>query len=93
MTAIALISIFNIFNIFYFNKGPSKINFKANLAVNQQSEILLNKIKSSNDNKALLIHFAEYYTLTTREKLDCSNSLKEEINRNIKIYKNNKNFH
>ena len=90
MTAIALISIFNIFNIFYFNKGPSKINFKANLAVNQQSEILINKLKSSNENEALLIHFQEYYTLTTREKLDCSNSLKEEINRNIKIYNNNK---
>ena len=68
MTAIALLSLFNIFNIFYFNQGTSKINIKTNLSVNQQSEILLNKIKSSNDNKALLIHFAEYYTLTTREK-------------------------
>ena len=90
MTTIALISLFSMFNIFYFNQGSSKINIKTNLSVNQQSEVLINKIKSSNEDEALLIHFAEYYTLTTREKLDCNNSLNNEINRNIKIYNNNK---
>ena len=90
MTAIALISLFNIFNIFYFNQGTSKINIKTNLSVNQQSEVFLSKIKSSNDDKALLIHFAEYYSLTTREKIDCKNSLNKELNTNIKIYNNSK---
>ena len=90
VTAITLISIFNLFNIFGFNQGQSKLNNNRNLSTNYQSEVLINKIKSTNEDEALFIHLAEYYSLTTREKVDCNNDLDNEINKNVKIYNTNK---
>ena len=88
MTAITFISILNILNIFSFNQGAFKIRELRNLSVKKQSEILLNKIKSENEENALLIHLAEFYSLTTREKVDGNNDLNNEVNKNIKIYNN-----
>ena len=87
MTAIALISIFNLFNIFYFNQGPDKISNKRNLSVKEQREVLINKIKStSNEEEGIFIQLSEYYSLTTREKVDGKFDLNEEINKNVKVY-------
>ena len=87
MTAIALISIFNLFNIFYFNQGPDKISNKRNLSVKEQRDVLINKIKStSNEKEAIFIQLSEYYSLTTREKVDGKFDLNKEMNKNVKIY-------
>lgn len=88
MTAIGILSIFNIFNIFLFNQPLQKIRNIRNLSFNDQSEIIINKIKSSNEEEVLYLHLAEYYSLTTREKVLGNNDLEEEINKNIKIYNN-----
>lgn len=89
MTAVTLISIINMFNIFSFNRESFKFKQTRDLSDNEPSELLLNKIKTSNKKEALLIHFAEYYSLTTREKVDGSNDLNNEINKNIRIYSDN----
>ena len=87
MTAIALISIFNLFNIFYFNQGTDKISNKRNLTFKEQRDVLINKIKStSNEEEAIFIQLSEYYSLTTREKVDGKFDLNKEINKNVKIY-------
>ena len=87
MTAIALISIFNLFNIFYLNQGQDKISNKRNLSVKEQREVLINKIKStSNEEEGIFIKLSEYYSLTTREKVDGNFDLNEEINKNVKVY-------
>ena len=86
-TAIALISIFNLFNIFYFNQGPDKINNKRNLSIKEQREVLINKIKStSNEEEGIFIQLSEYYSLTTREKVDQKFDISKELNKNVKIY-------
>ena len=90
MTAITLISIFNLFNIFFFNHEQYKMNNKRNLLENPENDYLINKIKSGNKDEALLIHFGEFYSMTTREKILGHNDLKDEINKNIKIYSNDK---
>ena len=89
MTAVTLISIINMFNIFSFNRESFKFKQTRDLSDNEPSELLLNKIKTSNKKEALLIHFAEYYSLTTREKVGGSNDLNNEINKNIRIYSDN----
>ena len=87
MTAIALISIFNLFNIFYLNQGQDKISNKRNLSVKEQRDVLINKIKStSNEKEAIFIQLSEYYSLTTREKVYGNFDLNEEINKNVKVY-------
>lgn len=90
MTAITLLSIFNLFNIFCFNQGQSKLKNKRNLSTKYKSDVLINKIKSPNGDEALFIHLAEYFSLTTREKVERKNNLDNQINKNIKIYDNNK---
>ena len=90
MTAIAVLSIINIFNIITFNLKTSKIEFKSNLMFQEKSELLLNKIKSPNNDEAMLIHLGEYYSLTKREKITYKSDLDKEINKNIKIYNNNR---
>ena len=92
MTAITFLFIFNIFNIITSNIKRSKIELKNNLMMKQKNELLINKLKSSNKDEAMLIHLGEYYSLTTREKLVCDSNLDKEINKNIKIYNNNR-FH
>jgi hypothetical protein len=87
MTAIALISIFNLFNIFYLNQGQDKISNKRNLSVKEQRDVLINKIKStSNEEEAIFIQLSEFYSLTTREKVDGKFDLNKEMNKNVKIY-------
>ena len=88
ITAITMISIFNLFNIFFFNKEQYKISNKRNLLENSESDYLINKIKSGNKDEALLIHFGEFYSLTTREKFFPHNDSRNEINKNVKIYSN-----
>ena len=87
MTAIALISIFNLFNIFYFNQVTDKISNKRNLSVKEQRDVLINKIKStSNEEEGIFIQLSEYYSLATREKVDGKFDLNKEMNKNVKIY-------
>ena len=90
MTAITVLCIFNIFNIITFNIKTSKIELKNNLMIQEKNEILINKLKSPNKDEAMLIHLGEYYSLTTREKFVCDSNLDKEINKNIKIYNNNR---
>ena len=64
------------------------MNNKRNLLENLESDYLINKIKSGNKDEALLIHFGEFYSLTTREKFFPHNDSRNEINKNVKIYSN-----
>ena len=90
MTTITLLSIFNLFNIFSFNQQPLKIKRERNLSSKAQSEILINKLKSKNEEDALFIHLSEFYSLATREKVNWQPDINSEINKNIKIYNYNK---
>ena len=77
-------------NIFSFNQIPSKFKHERNLSANDQSEIFINKLKSKNEEDALFIHLSEYYSLTTREKVNYNYYVNNELNKNIKIYNYNK---
>ena len=90
MTTITLLSILNLFNIFSFSQQPSKLKNERHLSTNDQGEFLINKLKSKNEEDALFIHFAEYYSLTTREKVNFNYDLNNEVNKNVKIYNYNK---
>ena len=90
MTAITVLFIFNIFNVITFNLKTSKIELKNNLMIQEENELLINKLKSPNKDEAMLIHLGEYYSLTTREKVNFKSDLDKEINKNIKIYNNNR---
>ena len=90
MTTITLLSILNLFNIFSFSQQPSKFKNERHLSSNDQGEFLINKLKSKNEEDALFIHFAEYYSLTTREKVNFNYDLNNEVNKNVKIYNYNK---
>ena len=89
-TTITLLSLLNLFNIFSFSQIPLKFKNERNLSTNDQSEILLNKLKSKNEEDALFIHLSEYYSLTTREKVRYTFDVNNELNKNIKIYDYNK---
>ena len=103
-TAIAIISIINIFNIplniinyYKYNDNYIKndylrnLNSYQNFTYEDNKNYLLNKLNSSNDdNEALYIHFSEYYSLTKREKIiDKQLDLKKELNKNIKVFQEN----
>ena len=90
MTTITLLSILNLFNIFSFNQQPSSLKHKRILSAKDQGEVFLNKLKSENEEDGLFIHFSEYYSLTTREKVNYKYDINNEINKNIKIYNYNK---
>ena len=90
MTTITLLFILNLFNIISFSQQPSKLKRERNLSIKDQGEILINKLKSKNEEDALFIHLAEYYSLTTREKVKYDYDINNEINKNIKIYNYNK---
>ena len=102
ITAITIISIINIFNVplnimncfKYFENN--KIDYLRNLnddyyknySIDESQNLLLNKLDSSNNNEALYIHFAEYYYLikNARKSLNETYDLKNELNKNIKIF-------
>ena len=90
MTTITLLSILNLFNIFSFSQQPSSLKHKRILSAKDQGEVFLNKLKSENEEDGLFIHFSEYYSLTTREKVNYKYDINNEINKNIKIYNYNK---
>ena len=88
MTAITLISIFNIFSLFSYENKPKEIIKKMNLSISEQKDIFINKIKSQNEEEALFLHLAEFYSLTSREKVNDIYEMDKEINKNLKIFKN-----
>lgn len=103
-TAIAIISIINIFNIplnvmnYYKSIYNYKVENLRNLNNNcnhqvdykKETHLLLNKLSSNNgDNEALYMHLAEFYSLTKREKINNYNKFDDKK----EINKNIKIFH
>ena len=105
LTGIAILSIINIFhiplnimsyyNFIYNNKIEYLRNLNENYTIeeryNNTSNILINKLSTSNgDKEALYIHLAEFYSITKREKItNKSKNLEKEKDKNIKIFKEN----
>ena len=99
ITAIAIISLINIFNIpfniinFYKLYENNKFDYLRNLNSNyyqnfsydKSNSLLLNKLNNSNgDNEALYIHFAEYYYLTKESE----NTIKQKYELKEELNKN-----
>ena len=104
LTGIAILSIINIFhiplnimsyyNFIYNNKIEYLRNLNENYTIeeryNNTSNILINKLSTSNgDKEALYIHLAEFYSITKREKITNKSNLEKEKDKNIKIFKEN----
>ncbi len=104
LTGIAILSIINIFhiplnimsyyNFIYNNKIEYLRNLNENYTIeeryNNTSNILINKLSTSNgDKEALYIHLAEFYSITKREKITNKSNLEKEKDKNIKIFQEN----
>ena len=85
------------YNITYNNKieylrslNDLNGNYTIEERYNNTSNILINKLSSSNgDKEALYIHLSEFYSLTKREKITNKSNLEKEKDKNIKIFNEN----
>ena len=99
LTAVTIISMINIFIIPLNIKNFNKINLLRNLKnnkiysieenYNKGQNFLINKLSANNgDNEALYLNLAEFFSMTTREKI-IQNEKEEEFNKKIKIFHEN----
>ncbi len=82
------------YNFIYNNKIEYLRNLNENYTIeeryNNTSNILINKLSTSNgDKEALYIHLAEFYSITKREKITNKSNLEKEKDKNIKIFQEN----
>lgn len=95
LTGITIISIINILNIPFHIINNNKSIYKNSeyfrkLNTKKEENILINKLTTNDgDNEALMIHFAEFYSLTKREKVENLKDVKKAVNKNIKIFHEN----